>query len=175
MKSITLLTFLISSLALAFADNVPKWNTSCPYAANVSANIWQPTNITISPTPPPSDDNMILTVCGVANQDFTPDQWNITGVFIVSSAGYCWKSKQYFFMEDISTKTNVNAGSEFCSDILAIKAKEESDVYSNWITTVILNDSLDRNLGCLTIFDIVDDNLDKNCPVNAFIDEILSI
>jgi len=115
---------------------------------------------------------MILTVCGVANQDFTPDQWNITGIGMVSSTGYCWRLKQYFFMEDISTKQSVIAGSEFCSDILVIHATADSDVYSNLITTVILTDSLDRNLGCLTIYDILDDNLDKNCPAPSFIDEI---
>ena len=176
MRSITLLILLISSLALAFADAVPKWNTSCPFAANVSANIWQPTNLTLSPTPPPFDDGLMLTVCGIANQDFIPDQWNATGVFILSSTDYCWKEKQYFVIEDTLTTPNVTAGDEYCSDILVAKSKEVSGVYMNWITTVILNDSQNRNLGCLTINDIIDDNFDKNCPTNsAFIDEIISI
>ncbi len=172
MKSITLLIFLISSLAMTFADDVPKWNTSCPFAANVSSNIWQPTNLTISTTPPPSDDNIILTVCGVANQDFTPDQWNITGIFIVSTKGMCWKSKPYFFMEDISTKPIVTAGTEYCSDVLVVKADVVSEVYTNWITTVILNDSQGRNLGCLTINDIVDEDLDKKSCQQCSKDEI---
>jgi len=112
-------------------------------------------------------------VCGVANQDFTPDQWNTTGIFIVSSPIFCRKGGPSFFMENILTKANVTAGDEYCSDIRVLKGHKTADINTNWITTVILNDSQNRNLGCFTINDIVDKNLDKNCPVSsAFIDEI---
>ena len=169
MKSITVVIFLISSVALASADYVPKWNTSCLLAANVSTNIWQPTSVSVSTTPSPSSMVNRLTVCGVANQDFIADHLNTTGFYIVSGTTICLKGAPYWRTNKIWTQRSATAGNEWCSDFFTSKASINIKLYTSFLTTIILNDSQNRNLGCFTIFDSLDDNLDSECSASIFI------
>jgi len=161
--------FLISSVAVASADYVPKWNTSCLLAANVSTNIWQPTSITVSAAPSPSSTLQRLTVCGVANQDFIADHWNVTGFAIGSSPAICIRGSPNWRTNQVWMNRNATAGSEYCIDVFTAKAKQTSGIYMSFLNTMVLNDSQNRNLGCFTLFDSLDDNIDKECNGSIYI------
>ena len=163
MKSTTLLLFLISSVIMASADYVPKWNTSCLMASDVSTNIWQPTSITVSPTPPPSSLIMRLTVCGLANEDFVADKWNTTTLGFASNPALCGKGIPHWTSTHVFTSQSATAGSEYCSEVFIPKASETSGTYISFLTTMVLNDDQNRNLGCFTLFDTLDENFDKEC------------
>jgi len=132
-------------------------------AADVSTNIWQPTSITVSPTPPPSSLIMRLTVCGTANEDFVADKWNMTTLVFASNPVVCGKGIPYWTSTHIFTSKNATAGNEYCTEFFIPKASETSGTYSSFLTTMVLNDDQNRNLGCFTLFDTLDENFDKEC------------